>query len=75
MTLLNGEVNLKIDVEQSDRNRCHLVSVAPPEAPFRLWLLSLGSRSERKFVPLEHSEFSQVHGRFSPDGRWIAYHQ
>jgi eukaryotic-like serine/threonine-protein kinase len=42
-------------------------------SPYRMWLLPLGSGSERKFVPLDHSEFDEFFGRFSPDGRWIAY--
>ncbi len=42
-------------------------------SPYRLWLLPMGGGSERKFVPLDHSEFDESAGRFSPDGSWIAY--
>lgn len=35
-----------------------------------LWIYSL---DERKAVPLLGSEFNEVDGRFSPDGKWIAY--
>jgi Tol biopolymer transport system component len=40
----------------------------------QLCLLPFNSGSaDRKLVPLESSEFHQFEGRFSPDGRWIAY--
>jgi eukaryotic-like serine/threonine-protein kinase len=40
----------------------------------QLSLLSINSGSaDRKLIPLESSEFHQFGGRFSPDGRWIAY--
>jgi serine/threonine protein kinase/Tol biopolymer transport system component len=35
-----------------------------------LWIYSFG---ERKAVPLFASQFNEVDGRFSPDGRWMAY--
>ena len=45
-----------------------------PLPPNYIWLLPLGGGgADRKPVPIEHSEFSQGFGRFSPDGRWIAY--
>ena len=43
----------------------------PPD--YRLWILPMTSAKERKPVPLDSSELSEVRGRFSPDGRWIAY--
>jgi eukaryotic-like serine/threonine-protein kinase len=40
----------------------------------QLCLLPLNSGSaDRKLIPLESSESHQFQGRFSPDGRWIAY--
>jgi len=45
-----------------------------PLAPNRLWLLPLGDGgADRKPVLMERSEFNLAAGRFSPDGRWIAY--
>jgi eukaryotic-like serine/threonine-protein kinase len=43
-------------------------------APYHIWVLSLsGATADRKAVAMEHSDFNQVLGRFSPDGRWVAY--
>jgi eukaryotic-like serine/threonine-protein kinase len=42
--------------------------------PTHVWVLPLdGTAADRKPFPLEQSEFLQAVGRFSPDGRWIAY--
>jgi eukaryotic-like serine/threonine-protein kinase len=43
-----------------------------PFAPSKVWILPL-SGADRKPVPLEPSQFSESYGKFSPDGRWIAY--
>jgi eukaryotic-like serine/threonine-protein kinase len=45
-----------------------------PLAPNKIWLLPLGGGADRKPVLVEHSQFNEAWGRFSPDGRWIAYH-
>jgi eukaryotic-like serine/threonine-protein kinase len=43
-------------------------------APSQIWLLPFGGGGgDRKAIPLERSQFNQQFGRFSPDGRWIAY--
>ncbi|MBZ5696531.1 MAG: protein kinase [Acidobacteriia bacterium] len=44
-----------------------------PVPPAHVWLLPLGGVADHKPIALEHSAFSQAAGRFSPDGRWIAY--
>ena len=36
-----------------------------------LWLLSLDG--DRKSTPFLRSPFNETYGRFSPDGRWVAY--
>jgi eukaryotic-like serine/threonine-protein kinase len=42
--------------------------------PNLLWFLSLDSSGTvRNSVLIEDSEFNQLDGRFSPNGRWIAY--
>jgi hypothetical protein len=50
-----------------------IVYTAFPGAPGSkadLWVLSL---PERKISPLVETEFDEVTGAFSPDGRWLAY--
>jgi eukaryotic-like serine/threonine-protein kinase len=45
-----------------------------PLPPNHIWLLPTGTgAADRKPVLIEHSEFNQAVGRFSPHGRWIAY--
>ena len=45
-----------------------------PVPPNHIWILPLGGdTADRKPVAVEHSEFNQAAGRFSPDGRWIVY--
>jgi eukaryotic-like serine/threonine-protein kinase len=40
----------------------------------QVWILPLGgTAADRKPVALEHSKFVESYGKFSPDGRWIAY--
>jgi eukaryotic-like serine/threonine-protein kinase len=39
-----------------------------------LWVLPMGgSAAERKPLPFLRTEFNEINGRFSPDGRWVAY--
>jgi eukaryotic-like serine/threonine-protein kinase len=39
-----------------------------------LWILPSGdSVADRNPLPFLHTEFSEFDGRFSPDGRWVAY--
>jgi eukaryotic-like serine/threonine-protein kinase len=38
-----------------------------------LWVLPMEGAGERKPVPFLRAEFDSRAGRFSPDGRWIAY--
>jgi Tol biopolymer transport system component len=46
-----------------------------PTPPVRIWILPLsGAAGDRKPVPFEDTQFDEAWGRFSPDGRWIAYH-
>jgi eukaryotic-like serine/threonine-protein kinase len=44
-----------------------------PIPPSRVWVLPTATGAERKPVAFEQSEFDEELGRFSPDGRWIAY--
>ncbi len=45
-----------------------------PIPPNREWLLPMAGRvEERQPILLDHSDFNEAAGRFSPDGRWVAY--
>ncbi len=42
--------------------------------PTRIWALPLGGgAADRQPIPVSSSQFNEAVGRFSPDGRWIAY--
>jgi eukaryotic-like serine/threonine-protein kinase len=42
--------------------------------PTRVWALPLGDgAADRQPIPMANSQFNETTGRFSPDGRWIAY--
>ena len=38
-----------------------------------LWIAPQSSQADRKPSPYLQTEFDEKHGRFSPDGRWVAY--
>jgi Tol biopolymer transport system component len=44
-----------------------------PLSPQRIWRLRLDPPADRKVEPFDSSEVPAGVGRFSPDGRWIAY--
>ena len=41
--------------------------------PQHLWLLPVAGGTDRKPILVEQSQFNEVAGCFSPNGRWIAY--
>jgi eukaryotic-like serine/threonine-protein kinase len=42
--------------------------------PAHVWALPLGGvEADRKPIPIAVSQFNEAIGRFSPDGRWVAY--
>jgi DNA-binding winged helix-turn-helix (wHTH) protein/Tol biopolymer transport system component len=43
---------------------------ASPKSKMDIWLLST---ADRKPVPYLQTEFNELHGQVSPDGRWLAY--
>jgi len=43
----------------------------PPGTPGGLWLLALSG--QRQATPVPQTEMRGANGRFSPDGRWLAY--
>jgi len=44
-----------------------------PKTLWDLWLLPMSPETDRKPVPFLETEFNEHLGRFSPDGRWLAY--
>jgi dipeptidyl aminopeptidase/acylaminoacyl peptidase len=56
--------------------RLLLYQIPGPKTDQDLWFApqpSDGSVVDAKPYPYLHSEFDEKHGRFSPDGRWVAY--
>jgi serine/threonine protein kinase/Tol biopolymer transport system component len=49
-----------------------LYAAADSKTASDLWALPLQG-DDRTPVPVAHTDFDEVHGQFSPDGRWIAY--
>ncbi len=49
--------------------------VNDPKNAFDVWVLPVkgDAKGDRKAVPFVNTEFGEIGGRFSPDGRWIAY--
>jgi dipeptidyl aminopeptidase/acylaminoacyl peptidase len=47
-----------------------------PKTGFDIWVLPdpLGARGSTKPYPFLRSQFNELWGRFSPDGRWVAYY-
>jgi Tol biopolymer transport system component len=70
------ELLLKTDLAKfpsdwSADGRFLLYAVADPKTKFDLWVLPLFG--DQKPFPFLQTEFNERNGRFSPDGRWIAY--
>ena len=55
----------------SPDGRFILYSVQSPTAGFDLWVLPLFG--DRKPTPIAQTAASELRGRFSPDGKWVAY--
>ncbi len=55
----------------SSDGRFIVYAVLRPQTGHDLWVLPI--ESERRPVLFLQTPFSEQHGRFSPDGRWIAY--
>jgi eukaryotic-like serine/threonine-protein kinase len=68
--LLKSEAN-KIPMDWSPDGRFILYNVNDPNTKFDLWLLPLFG--DQKPFPFLQTAASERLGRFSPDGRWIAY--
>jgi Tol biopolymer transport system component len=55
----------------SPDGRYILYAQISPDTAFDLWLLPL--KGNRNPISYLRTRFNEMHGRFSPDGRWIAY--
>jgi len=72
----NDEVLLKsaeskVPFDWSPDGKFILYGVLSPKSAGDLWLLPLFG--DQKPTPFIQTEFSEGQGRFSPDGRWVAY--
>ncbi len=68
--LLESELD-KYPMSWSPDGRFLLYYNVDPKTKGDLWVLPLSG--DRKPFPFLQTEFTEVSGRFSPDGRWIAY--
>jgi roadblock/LC7 domain-containing protein len=55
----------------SPDGRFVLFSVNDPKTGLDQWWLQ--TQGDHKAAPLLHTEFTELAGRFSPDGKWVAY--
>ena len=69
--LLFKSNNLKAPNDWSPDGRIILYNDFDPKTNSDLWVLPLGG--DPKPTPVMQTTFSETNGRFSPDGRWIAY--
>ena len=61
----------KLPTDWSVDGRFILYHASQPKTGYDVWALPL--EGDRKPFPVVHTEFNEVNGQFSPDGRWIAY--
>jgi Tol biopolymer transport system component len=66
--------NRKLTLDWSRDGRYILYrEVAPGTTGMDLWALPLDRTADRKPFPLLQTRFNEGGGRFSPDGKWLAY--
>jgi Tol biopolymer transport system component len=69
--LLKMEGNNKFSTDWSADGKLILFQLQDQRTNFDLWVLPLSG--EQKSFPYVRGDFSEVQGRFSPDGKWVAY--
>jgi Tol biopolymer transport system component len=69
--LLLKSSDSELPTDWSVDGRFLLYQVPDPKTKYDLWALPLSG--DRKPVAVVQTEFNDVHGRFSPDGGWLAY--
>jgi len=71
--LLESAAN-KRPTDWSRDGRLLLYGAVDPKTRWDLWVLPMsGDAGARKPAPYLQTEFDESQGRFSPDGRWVAY--
>ncbi len=70
-TLLVASPEAKIVHGWSSDGRFILYEVQDPQTDRDLWVVPV--EGDRKPFPIAHTPFAEANGKFSPDGRWIAY--
>ncbi len=70
-TLLLQSSLYNFPTDWSPDGRFLVLEEMDPKTKTDLWILSMSG--ERKKVPFLNTQFVESQGRFSPDGRWIAY--
>ena len=70
--LLKSNID-KIVYDWSRDGRFLMYSERNSQGLNELWLLPMSGDGERKPIPFLRANFDQREGRFSPDGRWVAY--
>ncbi len=71
-TLLVESSDAKLAYDWSPDGRFLLYGVQDPKTANDLWVVPLAG--DHKPLPVARTPFAEQGGRFSPDGRWIAYH-
>ena len=69
--LLKNDNNNKLSNDWSADGRFILFQEQNQRANYDLWVLPLSG--DQKPFPYLQGDFSEVQGRFSPDGKWVAY--
>jgi serine/threonine protein kinase len=69
---LLASITFKVPLDWSPDGRVLLFQENDPRTR-NIWDLWLYSTADRKATPFLRTPFNEVLGRFSPDGRWIAY--
>ena len=69
--MLKSTAGDKYATSSSQDGRFLLYAVENPETKSDLWILQL--QCVRKPIRFLRTKFNESSGRFSPDGRWIAY--
>jgi Tol biopolymer transport system component len=69
--LLRNDKNNKLSTDWSADGKLILFQLQDPRTNFDLWVLPLSG--DQKPFPYLQGDFSEVQGRFSPNGKWVAY--
>jgi serine/threonine protein kinase/Tol biopolymer transport system component len=73
--LLLSTANIKVPDQWSRDGRFIVYTELDPKTKWDLWVLPAGQGAtrDRKPIPFLRTEFNELYGQLSPDGRWMAY--